>query len=72
MAITRRQFVTRLGALAAALVQLNPQATLERGYSIVRDLNGQVIRSSKEIATGDALEVRFSVGWAHAKVSETD
>lgn len=60
-----------LATLAAALAQLSPQATLLRGYSIVRDGNGKVLRASSEIAAGDAVDLYFAVGWAHAKISET-
>ncbi|HUY04817.1 MAG TPA: exodeoxyribonuclease VII large subunit [Rhodocyclaceae bacterium] len=61
----------RLGALAAALAQLSPQATLARGYSIVRDQHGAVLRDSSQVAAGDAVELHFAVGWARAKISET-
>ena len=61
----------RLDTLAAALSQLSPQATLERGYSIVRDRNGKVLHDSSEIAVGDTLDLRFATGWAHAEVSKT-
>ncbi len=61
----------RLDTLAAALSQLSPQATLERGYSIVRDRNGKVLRDSSEIAAGDTLELLFAAGWAHAEVRKT-
>ncbi|HUW37330.1 MAG TPA: exodeoxyribonuclease VII large subunit [Rhodocyclaceae bacterium] len=60
-----------LGALAAALAQLSPQATLARGYSIVRDRHGAVLRDSSQVAAGDAVELSFAVGWARAHISET-
>lgn len=60
-----------LFALGAALAQLSPQATLERGYSILRKANGEVVHESNQVAAGDEVEIRFAVGWAHAKVSET-
>ena len=60
-----------LGALAAALAQLSPQATLERGYSIVRNQYGKVLRDSAQIGAGDAVELRFAAGWAHAKITKT-
>jgi len=59
-----------LGALAAALSQLNPQSTLERGYSIVRKNNGEVVRGSPQVEAGDSVELCFAVGWAHAKISK--
>ncbi|MCX7172282.1 MAG: exodeoxyribonuclease VII large subunit, partial [Proteobacteria bacterium] len=60
----------RLGTLAASLAQLSPQATLERGYSIVRDRHGSVVRGSAQIAPGDAIELNFAQGWAHAQVDK--
>ena len=61
----------QLGALAAALAQLSPQSTLERGYSIVRKKNGEVVRESNQVAAGDAVELRFALGWADATIKET-
>jgi len=70
----RNQLTTRrgrLGALAASLTQLSPQATLLRGYSIVRDRQGKVLHDSAQVAAGDAVELNFAVGWARANISET-
>ncbi|MDD5175977.1 MAG: exodeoxyribonuclease VII large subunit [Sterolibacterium sp.] len=64
----------RLGTLAVALAQLSPQATLDRGYSIVRDSHGAVVFDSRQLAAGDAIELHFAKGGAHAhidKVSES-
>jgi len=60
----------RLGELAAALAQLSPQATLDRGYSIIHDEQGRVIRASSQLATGDAVDLRFASGWAKARIDE--
>jgi len=61
-----------LNTLAAALMQLNPQTTLERGYSIVRNQQGKVISNSNQLAAGDAIELCFAEGWAQGRISETD
>ena len=61
----------KLGIMAAALAQLSPQATLERGYSIVRDSNGSVVRSSAQLAAGAAVELRFAHGWAQGLIDKT-
>ncbi len=58
----------RLATFAAALAPLNPQATLERGYSIVRDDQGAVVRSRRQLAAGDAIDVRFADGHVAAHV----
>ncbi len=62
---------SHLVALAAALSQLSPQATLKRGYSILRKKTGEVVQESHQVTAGDEVEIRFAVGWAHARVSET-
>jgi exodeoxyribonuclease VII large subunit len=60
-----------LAALANALSHLDPTQVLARGYSIVRDANGHVRRSSAGLATGDPLDVTFSEGGAGVAVRET-
>ncbi len=60
----------RLGTLAAALAQLSPQATLERGYSIVRNSQGKVVSNSSQLATGDVVELHFAKGWAHGRIEQ--
>ena len=60
----------RIGNLAAALAQLSPQATLERGYSIVRNSQGVVVSDSKQLAAGEVAELRFAKGWAHGRIEQ--
>ncbi|CAB4331251.1 MAG: exodeoxyribonuclease VII large subunit [Actinobacteria bacterium] len=45
-----------------ALRTLSPQGTLERGYAIVRDHDGTVIRLSDSVASSQRLSVRVSSG----------
>lgn len=47
---------------AAALDALSPLKVLGRGYGIPRRTDGGVIRSVKEVDTGDRLELRLSDG----------
>lgn len=58
-----------LDALSAQLELLNPQRTLERGYAIVRDSAGQVLRSPAGIKVNDALTVRLAEGSAQVGVA---
>ena len=58
-----------LGALAAQLELLNPQRTLERGYAIVRDAKGQVLRAPGQIQAGHTLSVRLADGSAEVGVA---
>lgn len=62
---TRRE---SLGALAAQLELLNPQRTLERGYAIVSNAKGKVLRSPGQIKPRDVLRVRLAEGSAEVSV----
>jgi exodeoxyribonuclease VII large subunit len=65
------QRAARLGALARSLVHLDPRAVLERGYGIVRDANGKIVRRSAGIAPGDLLDLTFAEGGAQTRVERT-
>lgn len=56
--------------LAARLRVLSPAATLDRGYAVVRTLDGHVVRSSDDVAPGDELDIRVAVGRISATVRE--
>ncbi|MCU1674102.1 MAG: exodeoxyribonuclease large subunit [Frankiales bacterium] len=52
----------------ARVVALSPQATLERGYAVVQDAGGAVLRDPAQVAAGDALRVRVARGEFAAQV----
>lgn len=58
-----------LAALAAQLELLNPQRTLERGYAIVSNAQGQALRDPAQIKARSALTVRLAEGSAEVRVS---
>jgi exodeoxyribonuclease VII large subunit len=58
-----------LAALAAQLELLNPQRTLERGYAIVSDARGHVLRSPAAIRPHETLMVRLAEGSAEVGVA---
>ncbi|MES2298867.1 MAG: exodeoxyribonuclease VII large subunit [Pseudomonadota bacterium] len=58
-----------LAALAAQLELLNPQRTLERGYAIVRDAGGAVLRAPGQIKPRARLHVRLAEGSADIEVA---
>jgi len=58
-----------LGALAAQLELLNPQRTLERGYAIVSDARGHVLRSPAAIKVHETLTLRLADGSAEVGVA---
>jgi exodeoxyribonuclease VII large subunit len=54
------------------LQALSPLKTLERGYAVVtRKLDGNVVRESGQITTGDRLDIRFARGKAVCTVEST-
>ncbi|MBK9350471.1 MAG: exodeoxyribonuclease VII large subunit [Sulfuritalea sp.] len=58
----------RLGSLAAALRQLDPEATLARGYSIVRDRNGALITDGASLHPGQVVSLQLARGSAEASI----
>jgi exodeoxyribonuclease VII large subunit len=60
----------RVERLAASLALVSPQAVLERGYAIVQDRSGQVVRASAETAVGDALSVTLARGALRVEVRD--
>jgi exodeoxyribonuclease VII large subunit len=59
-----------LEALSGRLAALSPQATLARGYSIVRTDN-RILRSAANLAEGTRVEVQLAEGGFGADVVET-
>lgn len=64
---TQEAFVQRN---AAQLDALSPLRVLARGYAIVQDGEGQVIRDAASLSVGDDLAIRVAQG--HIKASVTD
>jgi exodeoxyribonuclease VII large subunit len=60
----------KLLALQQHLQHLDPQQVLARGYSMVRDAQGNIVVSSKLIKLGEQLDIRFAQGSARAVVQE--
>jgi exodeoxyribonuclease VII large subunit len=51
-----------VSALDARLHSLSPLAVLDRGYALVLDANGGLVRSTNQIAPGDKVTTRLSDG----------
>ncbi|MGJ0425448.1 exodeoxyribonuclease VII large subunit, partial [Methylocystis sp.] len=51
------------------LGHLNPQAVLSRGYALVHDADGQLIRSSRQLAEQQAVHLTLGEGSAEAEVT---
>jgi exodeoxyribonuclease VII large subunit len=60
---------SNLAAQKQLLNVLSPEAVLRRGYAIVRK-NRKVVRSRKDIQTGDIVEVQLADAFASASVTE--
>lgn len=56
-------------ALRAQLELLAPQRTLERGYAIVSDEQGQVLRDADRLQAAQALELRLAHGSARIEIA---
>ena len=71
-----RQTLTRrsvdLQRLAGNLHHLNPTRVMERGYSVVRDSTGSIVKSNEQIAVGDELRLSFARGEALANVTKSN
>ena len=63
---------TRLTGLEMNLNSLNPQAILERGYSIVTQVDGSLVHSIKQVQPDDNLQVQVSDGEFKVRVQEPD
>jgi exodeoxyribonuclease VII large subunit len=59
----------QLDALAASLQHLGPHAVLARGYSITRDADGNILRSTQTARTGGALNIQLAEGHLNAVVT---
>ena len=65
LAVERKR--ARLEHAAGRLRALSPRATLERGYAIVRK-DGELVRGTAAVATGDAIAVELADGSFGARV----
>ncbi len=63
---------TRLAGAHARLRLLGPAATLERGYAIVQNGGGGVVRDSAGVEVGDRVGIRLSRGRLGARVEEVE
>lgn len=61
----------QIEGLAHRLVGLNPYATLERGYAIVRDEAGRMIRTVSQVQSNQAIRVRVSDGEFAARTEKS-
>ena len=56
----------------ASLDALSPLAILNRGYALVFDANGQLVKDATRLAAGEELSARLARGRVRARVTETE
>ena len=66
---SRSAAVARLGA---GLKHLDPDAVLARGYSIVTDAAGKIVRDSRRLEPNDLIAVSFHSGCAQARITSVN
>jgi exodeoxyribonuclease VII large subunit len=70
--LARQHVVSRrsaLARLAGKLDSLSPLAVLSRGYALVFDASGRLVRDAAEVSVGDALRIRVQSGGLAARVT---
>jgi exodeoxyribonuclease VII large subunit len=73
LAVTRNvvlQHRVRLERLDTALQSLSPLAILERGYALVFDGQGNLLKDSAQIKVGDEISARMAHGQIQAQVTK--
>jgi len=73
VAATRNLLLTkkvRSERLRTALESLSPLAILERGYALVFDSSGQLIKDAASVEVGQELSARLARGGIEAKVTK--
>lgn len=61
----------QLVRIAASLGHLDPHAVLARGYSLVRDAGGALVKDAARLNAGDAVSIAFALGRAEAKITRS-
>ena len=60
----------RLASLTAALDAMSPLKVLGRGFSLVENLTGEIVRDCSEVAVGEKIKVTLSAGQLLCSVDE--
>ena len=58
-----------LAQIKARVRALSPQATLDRGYSVVQLSSGEIARDASQLKAGDTLRLRLAKGESNATVT---
>jgi len=74
-AATRTRLLGSRGALdrqTASLEALSPVAILNRGYALVFDAKGQLVKDAARLEAGDEVSARLARGRVRARVTSTE
>jgi exodeoxyribonuclease VII large subunit len=76
MAVAMRNLLLRRGSrldhIQHQLKALSPVAILERGYALVFDSSGKLVKSTAQVDPGDEISARLAHGTLTARVEKTD
>jgi len=61
----------RLNQAAATLEALSPVKILERGYALVFDASGALVKDAAQLSSGDEISARVAKGSFTAEVKKT-
>ena len=64
-------FDAQVERFKASLVGLNPSAVLERGYSLTRNAQGEVVRDASRVIEGERVTTTLAKGWIESEVRKT-
>ena len=56
---------------ARLLNDLSPLAVLDRGYSLVMDAHGEIVRDARAVTPGEMIRIKLSRGIADAEIKKT-
>jgi exodeoxyribonuclease VII large subunit len=63
-------FDAQVARLKASLASLNPAAVLERGYSLTRSAQGEVVRDAAQVQVGERLTTTLAKGWLESEITK--
>jgi exodeoxyribonuclease VII large subunit len=66
-----RESRATLQGMERLTVQLAPERTLERGFSLTRDAAGAILRHPDQAAAGDLITTRVSGGTLESRVEKS-
>ncbi|HDL6961022.1 TPA: exodeoxyribonuclease VII large subunit [Yersinia enterocolitica] len=60
----------RFGIACSQLETVSPLATLARGYSVTQTPEGRLLKTTKQVHTGDKLTTRLQDGWVESEITQ--